>query len=468
MPNLLYIHIPFCIQKCTYCDFFSMPYDESVAKTYIDALYQELYLKKDFYTTLKTIYTGGGTPSLLPDECFKQLFICLKDNFSFSSDIEITVEANPGTINESKINTVLSLGVNRLSIGIQSFNNDELKTLGRIHSSEDASRSIEIIKKEGINNFSVDLMYGVPGQAIESWHNSISTAVELSPTHISTYELTLEENTPLYKLLKSNKPVPQHKREISYTSPPLMGGDKGEGENEYKKSPPPYPSPIDGDGNIINGKFPTLAKGGKGEFANKIKLPDEELIIEMYNHAIDYFASCGYEHYEISNFALPGFRCVHNLNYWDRGEYIGVGAGAHSFINGIRSKNTEDINRYIQDLNSGIIPEIESIKLTPTDTLKEIIFLKLRKTEGININTLSDITVSRNQSCHSALDAESSFFTSLDSCFRRNDINILQASRELVDEGYLEIERGYLRLTRKGIVISNTIIVKLFERLGID
>ena len=130
-----------------------MPYDESVAKTYIDALYQELYLKKDFYTTLKTIYTGGGTPSLLPDECFKQLFICLKDNFSFSSDIEITVEANPGTINESKINTVLSLGVNRLSIGIQSFNNDELKTLGRIHSSEDASRSIEIIKKEGINNF---------------------------------------------------------------------------------------------------------------------------------------------------------------------------------------------------------------------------------------------------------------------------------------------------------------------------
>jgi oxygen-independent coproporphyrinogen-3 oxidase len=375
-----------------------MPYDEPVAKTHIDALCQELYLKKDFYTTLKTIYIGGGTPSLLPDECFKQLFICLKDNFSFSSDIEITAEANPGTINESKINTVLSLGVNRLSIGIQSFNNDELKTLGRIHSSEDASRSIEIIKKEGINNFSVDLMYGVPGQTIESWHNSISTAVELSPTHISTYELTVEENTLLYKLIQSHK----------------------------------------------------------------IQMLDEELILEMYNHAIDYFASCGYEHYEISNFALPGFRCVHNLNYWDRGEYIGAGAGAHSFINGIRSNNTEDITRYIEDLNNGIIPETESAKPISAEALKEFIFLGLRKTEGININELPPFSPPL---------PRGDIHTSIPH-LTRGDIggykSLLDASKELIDEGYIEIERGYLRLTRKGIVISNTIIVKLFERLGLD
>ncbi|TAL69678.1 MAG: radical SAM family heme chaperone HemW [Bacteroidetes bacterium] len=380
--DLLYIHIPFCIRKCIYCDFFSVSYDESVAKTYIDALCQELYLKKDFSTTLKSIYIGGGTPSLLPNDCFRQLFNCLRNNFNFSSSAEITVEANPGTINESKINTALSLGVNRLSIGIQSFNNDELKTLGRIHSSEDASRSIEIIKKEGINNFSVDLMYGIPGQTMDSWHNSISTAVGLSPTHISAYELTPEENTPLYKLIKSHK----------------------------------------------------------------INMSDEELILEMYNHAIDYFASCGYEHYEISNFALPGFKCMHNLNYWDRGEYIGVGAGAHSFVNGIRSNNTKDITGYIEDLNNRIISDIESAKPTSVEALKEFIFLGLRKTEGININELPPFIPPLTRGYNSLLDA----------------------SKELIDEGYLEINRGYLALTRKGIVISNTIIVRLFERLRLD
>ncbi len=392
--DFLYIHIPFCIRKCIYCDFFSVSYDESVAKTYIDALRQELYLKKDFSTTLKSIYIGGGTPSLLPNECFRQVFNCLRNNFNFSSSAEITVEANPGTINESKINTVLSLGVNRLSIGIQSFNNDELKTLGRIHSSEDASRSIEIIKKEGINNFSVDLMYGIPGQTMDSWHNSISTAVGLSPTHISAYELTPEENTPLYKLIKSHK----------------------------------------------------------------IDMPDEDLILEMYNHAIDYFASCGYEHYEISNFALPGFKCMHNLNYWDRGEYIGVGTGAHSFINGIRSNNTKDITRYIEDLNNGIIPEIESAKPTSAEALKEFIFLGLRKTEGININELPPFLPPL---------PRGDIHTSIPH-LTRGDNSLLDASKELIDEGYLEINRGYLALTRKGIVISNTIIVKLFERLGID
>src|SRR4030042_2510706 len=189
MPDSLYIHIPFCIRKCIYCDFFSMPYDESSAKSYVNALCRELILKKDFAYTLKTVFIGGGTPSLLPDECLKQLFICMKDNFGFSSDIEITIEANPGTINESKINTLLSLGVKRLSIGIQSFNDNELKTLGRIHSSEDALSSIEMIKDAGINNISVDLMYGIPGQTMESWKDSLLKATGVSPTHISTYDL---------------------------------------------------------------------------------------------------------------------------------------------------------------------------------------------------------------------------------------------------------------------------------------
>jgi oxygen-independent coproporphyrinogen-3 oxidase len=383
MPEFLYIHIPFCVRKCLYCDFFSVPYDESLAKAYIDTLCKELSLKKAYANTLKTIYIGGGTPSLLPDECFTQLFRCLRDNFHLSSSPEIIVEANPGTIDKKKINTLLSLGVNRLSIGIQSFNDEELRILGRIHTSEDALRTIELIKDARMSNFSIDLMYGIPGQTMDSWSKSISEAVGLSPAHISTYELTPEENTPLYELLQSHK----------------------------------------------------------------MEMPDEELILEMYNHVIDYLTFCGYEHYEVSNFALPGFRCIHNLNYWDRGEYIGVGAGAHSFVKGVRSKNTEDVNNYIDDLNKGIIPEIESTKLTPLDTVKEFIFLGLRKMEGVNINKLPP------------------FIPPLARGDRGGCDSLLNACKELVDDGYLEIENSNLRLTRKGLVISNTIIVKLFERL---
>jgi oxygen-independent coproporphyrinogen-3 oxidase len=385
MSDFLYIHIPFCIKKCLYCDFFSVPYDESYAKTYVDALCKELNLKKDSARILKSIYIGGGTPSLLPDECFKTLFKCLRNNFNFSSSVEITVEANPGTINEPKINTILYLGINRLSLGIQSFNNNELRTLGRIHTSEDAIKAIGIIRKEGLRNFSMDLMYGIPGQTMDSWHKSISTAAELSPAHISAYELTPERKTPLYELIESNK----------------------------------------------------------------IKMPDEEIILEMYNHTIDYLANSGYEHYEISNFALSGFRCIHNLNYWDAGEYIGVGAGAHSFINGIRSENTKDINRYMEYSNRGIIPEAESAKLTSKEYCKEFIFLGLRKTEGIDIMKLPPfippLTRGDKEGCNS----------------------LLEASRELIDDGYLDIDKGHLRLTRKGMVISNIIIVSLFDRLGL-
>lgn len=375
MPEFLYIHIPFCIKKCIYCDFLSVTYDESYAKEYVDALCRELVLKKDSAKALKTIYIGGGTPSVLPEESFKQLFRSIRNNFEFSSGIEITVEANPGTLDESKINTFLSVGINRMSIGVQSFNDYELKTLGRIHSSTDAVKAIEMIKKAGLKNFSIDLMYGIPGQAMDSWKDTLSKAVGFSPKHISSYELTPEKETPLYGMIDSKK----------------------------------------------------------------IKMPDEELVLDMYNFAIDYLASRGCEHYEISNFALRGFRCIHNMNYWDRGEYIGAGAGAHSFINGVRSKNTGDVKKYIETANNEIIPETESIRLARTDDIKEFIFLGLRKTEGINITKAKELGMDIPDSC-----------------------------KGLIDEGYLEISGDYLRLTRKGIVISNTVIVKIFDRLGLE
>jgi len=398
MTGYLYIHIPFCIKKCLYCDFFSVPYNAKTAVNYTDALCKELSLKKDSAQSLKAIYIGGGTPSLLPDECFTKLFQCLRNNYHFSPDIEITVETNPGTISESKIQTLLDIGANRFSIGVQSFQDDELNFLGRIHNSGDATRTIETLIKHGIENFSIDLMYGIPGQTMDSWKASLRNAVELSPTHISTYELTLEENTPLYKLIKSPPP------------PLCQSGDNFKPADAECKS-----------------------------------LPEEEIVLDMYNHTIDYLAGHGYEHYEISNFALPGFKCSHNLNYWNRGEYIGAGAGAHSFVNGVRTKNIADVNRYIDSLNSGIITETESFMITPAESLKEIIFLGLRKTEGINAKDNPSSTIYDREALKKLIDA----------------------SGEMIREGYLELNEDYLRLTRKGTVISNTIIVKLFEKLGL-
>ena len=407
IPDFLYIHIPFCLKKCMYCDFLSVPYNESLADAYISALCRELHLKNHLILRLQTIFIGGGTPSLLSEDSLNRLFKCLRTNFIFSDNIEITVEANPATLSKSKIDLLLSSGVNRLSIGVQSFNDTELKTLGRMHSSGEAFDSIDLIIKTGLKNISLDLMYGVPGQTMKTWQESASKAVGLSPSHISAYELTLEKDTPLYELTNTSKKNPPSPR------PTLPTGRQA-------------------------GQAGPFIKGGTGGFSSKIIMPDEGLVLALYDYAIDYFSSCGYEHYEISNFALPGSRCRHNLNYWNRGQYIGAGAGAHSFINGVRSKNTDDINRYIEILNHGTIPEVESSLVTSEEALKEFIFLGLRKTEGISI-------------------AESENF----------GLDITGACKDMLDDGYFEIQGDFLRLTRKGLPVSNAIIVKLFERLGL-
>ncbi len=380
MCNFLYIHIPFCIKKCIYCDFFSVPFDKSLSEEYVNALCKELILRKQSTGFLKTVYIGGGTPTVLSKKSFLQLFNCLRDNFNFYPDTEITVEMNPGTPDESKIHVLIDSGVNRFSIGVQSFNDNELKFLGRIHNAEDAFKISKLLQKYKIKNFSIDLMYGIPGQTMESWESSLENAVKFSPSHISTYELTLEKNTPLFELIKNS--------------------------------------------------------------TRKFTLPEEDLIVEMYNFAIDYLSENGFEHYEISNFAKPSQKCIHNLNYWNRGEYIGVGAGAHSFLNNTRSSNITDINKYIKSINSNILPVKESFAITPSEALKEIIFLGLRKTEGVNLKSL--IT--------SNLISEKEVNTSIE---------------DLIKTGFLELNENYLRLTRKGILISNTVMVKLFERLGI-
>jgi oxygen-independent coproporphyrinogen III oxidase len=374
MAEFLYIHIPFCVRKCLYCDFLSIPHESVLAERYMDALCTELTLRKNSIGPLRTIYVGGGTPSILSDRCLRQLFSCLKNSFHFLPGIEITVEANPGTLTVSGMQTLFAAGVNRISIGVQSLNDRELKTLGRLHSADDAIRSSELIRRSGVGNYSLDLMYGIPGQTLGTWRETLSAAIELSPSHISAYELTPEKETPICDLISS------------------------------------------------------------GAFS----LPDEETIIEMYEYAINYLSEAGYDHYEISNFSLPGAQCLHNLNYWDRGDYAGAGAGAHSFIDGVRTANTGNIGEYIARLNDGSVPAGASQAVSPAEASREFLFLGLRKCRGIETKKAAEM-----------------------------GMDIASKGREMFDEGYLVLDGDHIRLTGKGLVISNTVIVRLFELLGL-
>jgi oxygen-independent coproporphyrinogen-3 oxidase len=374
MAESLYIHIPFCVRKCLYCDFISVPYEKSLAERYIDSLRREISLRKNSIGPLKAIYVGGGTPSILSESSLRRLFDCLRENFSFSPGIEITVEANPGTLSESFIHTMLSAGANRISMGVQSFHDKELRALGRIHSADEARRSAELLRRWGVTDLSLDLMYGIPCQTPGTWMETLSAAVELSPSHVSAYELTPEEKTPLYDLISSGA----------------------------------------------------------------VTLPDEDTIVEMYEYAIDCLVSAGYYHYEISNFALPGSQCVHNLNYWNRGDYVGVGAGAHSLVNGERRANTGNIEEYISCMEAGGIPAGEPHVVSRAEASKEFLFLGLRKREGIGIKEAME-----------------------------RKINIVPACREMFDQGYLTMDETHVRLSGKGLLVSNTVIVRLFERLGL-
>ena len=373
MINSLYIHIPFCMKKCIYCDFFSVPYDDALVLNYMPAVAHELELRKGLAGELKTVYIGGGTPTTIPALSLIRLLGKIRETFSVSPDAEITIEVNPGTIDKEKARALSDAGVNRFSIGVQSFDDKALQLLGRIHTFGDVIKAVAAIRYADIRNISIDLIYGIPGQTMEDWSHAIAMAKELSPEHVSAYELTPEKGTPLNEL---------------------------------------------------------IAQG-------KLKKPDEESIIGMYYHAIDSLARGEYRHYEISNFAKQGFECRHNLNYWNRGEYIGVGAGAHGFIADRRVKNVSDIGRYMEALQKGDLAIEESVEISCEEAMRESIFLGLRKTEGLNVAELKEDL----------------------------GIDVEPAAQELIADRLLESSGGYLRLTREGIVVSNTVITELFQKL---
>lgn len=369
MVNYLYMHIPFCIKKCVYCDFYSILFKAQIAENYIKALCKEIGMRKCIAGNLQSVYIGGGTPTMLSEQQIAELFKTLHDSYSVNAKAEITIEANPRTITEGKAESLLKSGINRISIGVQSFIDAELKTLGRSHNADDAVKALSDARQAGFSNISLDLIYGIPGQKMDDWERSLGKAIELAPEHISAYELTPEVNTPLYEDLQSGQ----------------------------------------------------------------LSLPDEETIAEMYYRCIDMLEENGYTHYEISNYAKPGYESIHNLNYWNRGEYLGLGAGAHSFYHEQRMVNARDVQSYIESVNKGALPLAESNKITGEEALKELIFLGMRKTEGIDMR---HIPTEKKAAINKAVD-------------------------ELLPHGLAEFADNRLRLTRKGLLLSNEVIVKV-------
>ena len=368
----LYLHFPYCISKCPYCDFNSYQLKEdNQISSYISALYQEIaaYSQKLKKSNIKTIYLGGGTPTILSGtQIFNILEFC-KENFMVDKDAEITIEANPGTVDSEKIKLLIDSGINRLSLGAQSFNNRFLKKLGRIHNTQEIIDSYYLAREAGFKNINIDIMFALPDQTTEELQVTLKKAVSLKSDHLSLYNLTIKPGTEYYK--------------------------------EYKRG--------------------------------KLKLPTEDEEYDMFNWAINYLEDNGFEHYEIANFAHLHKRSEHNLIYWQNKPYLGVGAGAYSFIRGYRYMNYEEPARYIKEVTSGKSPIDNGEKLSLRKRMIETIILGLRTKDGVIYKKF-----------------KTRFKIDLNNTFHKQ-------IKKLVNLGLLQRDDNRIKLTRKGIFLADTV-----------
>jgi oxygen-independent coproporphyrinogen-3 oxidase len=311
----IYLHIPFCDTKCIYCDFYSIT-NHLQKEKFLSALKKEIMSQAGGLKnrTFDTIFFGGGTPSLLSYGDFSSIFETLYSNYNISPNSEITIEANPGTLNPKKLRELKSLPVNRLSFGVQSFTESELKFLTRIHSAEEAVSSVKTAQDLGFANINVDLIFSLPGQSFDNWKYNLQTAVGLDTQHISAYSLIFEEGTPLFNMMKSGR----------------------------------------------------------------VNQADIELESEMFEFTTDYLSSSGFKQYEISNFAKDGFECRHNLKYWTCEEYIAFGPSASSYIDNKRLTNVRSLTKYIEMIDSGASAADFTETIDIKTSVYEHIFLGLR------------------------------------------------------------------------------------------
>lgn len=367
----IYVHIPFCVSKCAYCDFFSAPAGDEVKRDYINALCRQIESEASKLAheyEVDSIFFGGGTPSILEAAQLTSVLGKIRQNFMVSDHCEITVECNPGTVDRNLLKTYRDNGVNRLSFGLQSVNDDELKALGRIHTFRDFMVSYENALGCGFANINIDIMSAIPGQTVAGWKKTLRTVAALRPAHISVYSLMLEEGTPLYERYES-------------------------GED--------------------------------------LRLPGEDEERAIYYATGEILELGGYEHYEISNYAVPGKKCRHNIKYWTRGEYLGLGAGASSLIRNRRFTAVRDINRYIE-APDGCYEDVE--ELGANDCMSEFMFLGLRMMRGVSRDSF-----------------RLTFGRQLDNVF--GDI-----IKKYTATGHISDDGQRIRLTAKGIDVSNYIL----------
>lgn len=378
MFNRLYIHVPFCVEKCHYCAFVSAPPQKNELVEYPALLMRELQLHASGSGPVDSIYFGGGTPSLLLPEQLARLLEGIAGLTGIQADAEITLEANPGTIDHISLKAFRDAGINRLSLGIQSFDNRFLDCLGRIHTAEQSRQAFQDARSAGFENVSIDLIHSLPGQSLDQWRSELQHALTLCPEHISIYGLTVEEGTPFARIYPADSPA----------------------------------------------------------------LADEDLSADMFELADELLSESGFDHYEIANYARPGFRSQHNSGYWKRDGYLGLGVAAHSFLRegyGVRFSNPDTLEEYRRGITSGQPERVDEHRLTEIDAMAEYMFLGLRLAEGVDLGAF-----------------EREFGRSLESVYG-------SVTTDLVRLGLLNHNGSALTLTRRGMLLSNQVFARFLH-----
>lgn len=385
----LYLHIPFCVQKCRYCDFLSAPAEEEVRTRYVDKLIEEIEEKGEASAdyTVMSVFLGGGTPSILEGEQIGRLMQALRQKFQIEDGAEITMECNPGTLTAPKVFSYKKSGINRISMGLQSANNQELKKLGRLHTFEQFLENYELVRNAGFDNVNLDLMSALPGQTLSDWSNTLTEVVRLNPEHLSAYSLIVEEGTPFYQEYAQDE----------------LRRERGE-------------SPL--------------------------FLPDEATERAMYQKTNQILGAHGYQQYEISNYARPGRECRHNIGYWTRENYLGLGLGSASLMENVRFSNTGNLQEYLGSKSplktgggqDGSFEPSETECLDTRQQMEEFMFLGLRLRQGVNRNRFRELFRSEMEEIYGA------------------------ALKKLLHQGLLKQENGQLYLSEEGISVSNYVM----------
>lgn len=372
MVKGMYIHIPFCHQICFYCDFNKVFFKDQPVDAYIESIGKELALWKQegaLDHPLETVFLGGGTPTALTPQQLERLLELIHQYVPMAEGVEWSSEANPDELTREKMEVLYKGGVNRLSMGVQTFDQDLLKRLGRTHANDDVLRAVETAREVGFTNISFDLMYGLPGQTMAQWDETLERAFEFGMPHFSAYSLIIEPKTVFYNLM-------------------------------------------------VKGKLNTVT---------------EDLEGDMYERLMDEMEKHGLHQYEISNFAKPGHESRHNLLYWDNEEYIGVGAGAHGYVKGVRYSNHGPLKKYMEPLESGERPVLDATPVSTKAQMEEEMFLGLRKTAGVDIAHF-----------------EEKFGAALEKVYG-------EILRNETTKGNLAVEQGRVKLTHKGRFVGNEV-----------